>query len=104
MKRLLFALALLASCKHSPRTTTTVGAAISLKEAAEELQPPGEVQWAFGASGSCGVWASAADRAPIPRIIARNAAALRIKLIPSPSGLPIVPVWPYHAISRLMGT
>jgi len=51
MKRLLFALALLASCKHSPRTTTTVGAAISLKEAAEELQPPGEVQWAFGASG-----------------------------------------------------
>jgi molybdate transport system substrate-binding protein len=51
MNRLLFALLILASCKHSPPTTITVGAAISLKEAAEELKPPGDVQWAFGASG-----------------------------------------------------
>jgi molybdate transport system substrate-binding protein len=54
MIRLFFvAIGLLASCKHSapPPTTITVGAAISLKEAAEELKPPGDVQWAFGASG-----------------------------------------------------
>lgn len=51
MKRALFAFAILASCKHSPPPTITVGAAISLKESAEELKPPGRVEWAFGASG-----------------------------------------------------
>jgi len=50
MKRALFAIAIVASCKHSAKPVT-VGAAISLKEAAAELTPPGEVEWAFGASG-----------------------------------------------------
>jgi molybdate transport system substrate-binding protein len=52
MKRLFFALGMVASCKHAPATTpVTVGAAISLMEATAELKPPGEVEWAFGASG-----------------------------------------------------
>jgi len=50
MKRALFAIALLVSCKHSQRTVT-VGAAISLKEAVADSRPPGDVEWAYGASG-----------------------------------------------------
>jgi len=51
MKRALMLLsAMLVSCKHSP-ATITVGAAISLKEATAELKPPGDVEWAYGASG-----------------------------------------------------
>src|SRR6476646_6460686 len=48
---------------------------------------PTSTDWAFGASGSCRACASAPDRAPSPRITARNEAALRIKLIPYPQWL-----------------
>ncbi len=50
MKRLLLAIAFVASCKH-PAKPVTIGAAISLKEATADMKPPGEVEWAFGASG-----------------------------------------------------
>jgi molybdate transport system substrate-binding protein len=50
MRRTLLAATIVVSCKHSPEAVT-VGAAISLKEATDDLKPPGEVQWAFGASG-----------------------------------------------------
>jgi molybdate transport system substrate-binding protein len=50
MKRVFFAVAIVASCKHSAKPVT-VGAAISLKEATSDMKPPGEVQWAYGASG-----------------------------------------------------
>jgi molybdate transport system substrate-binding protein len=47
MKRALFAF--LVFCNHP--STVTVGAAISLKEATDDLKPPAKVEWAFGASG-----------------------------------------------------